>query len=342
MSNHAFTNFILQQIPPNWKHSSGGWVSGNCPACIHNGEQRPDTKKRGGFLIQQDDIRYHCFNCNYKCGWNPSTKITKAMENLLVYFGADRAEIKRFAFRQFATKHDLDGNEVPIISLQKPEWQQVVQGWSEISLPPSSKQLLLMDDIKPNTIPFNALEYIVNRELYFHTDWYYSNHYSVKNRLILPLRYKKKIVGYAARWLGEKSEKIPKYMINVPKDYVFNLDNQTTSKKVMFVTEGFMDALMVDGVAIGSNQLSSIQADIIESFGKKIIVLPDKNKAGKQLVDTAIERGWSISFPPWEDDIIDVNDSVIKYGRLFTLYSALETVVDNTLTAKIKAQLWCR
>lgn len=342
MSNHDFTNFILQLIPPNWKHSSGGWISGNCPACIHNGEPRPDTKRRGGFLIQNNDIHYHCFNCNYNCGWSPDTKISKLMENLLTYFGADRAEIKRFALRMFVTKYDANGNEVPIVSLQKPEWLQIMQDWEEIKLPKPSQELFLLDDVKANTPQYKALEYIVKRELYFHTDWYYSDYYKLKNRLILPLRYDKKIVGYAARWLGASKPNIPKYLINVPKDYVFNLDNQTKSKKTVFVTEGFMDALMVDGVAIGSNQLSQNQADIIESLGKKIVVLPDKNIAGKRLVDTAIERGWSISFPPWEDDIVDVNDSAIKYGRLFTVYSALESATDNTLKAKVKAQLWCK
>lgn len=339
---HQFTQFITQQIPANWKHSSGGWISGNCPACIHNGEPRPDTKKRGGFLIENDNVHYHCFNCNYNCGWNPTTKITKTLENLLVYFGADRAEIKRFALRLFVTKHDNDGNEIPVIPFQKPEWKKIIQGWNEIQLPQGSKELFLIDDIKTNTPQYNALAYIVNRDLHFYTDWFYSDHYSIKNRLILPLRYNRAIVGYAARWLGDSKPNTPKYLINVPKDYIFNLDNQTKSKKIVFVTEGFMDALMVDGIAIGSNQLSQTQADIIESLGKKVIVLPDKNKAGKRLVDTAIDRGWSISFPPWEDGIIDVNDSVLKYGRLFTVYSALQATVDNTLKAKIQAQLWCR
>lgn len=338
--NHPFTQFITKTIPYGWKPTSGGWVSGNCPACVFNGEPRPDTKRRGGFHIQNDVVAYHCFNCNYHCGWNPTISIPKKLENLLVYLGADRNEIKKYALMVFASK-----GEVALEKYKKPEWQKVIKTWNPIELPINSQKLFEIEDIEVDSLPYKSILYLNDRELCFHQDWYYSDYKSIgkdfSNRVILPLRYKKQVVGYAARLIRNKKANESKYLISVPKDYVFNLDNQTYNKKYVFVTEGFFDALMVDGVAIGSNALSDVQADIIESLGKNIIVIPDKNEAGKKLVDAAIERGWGISFPPWENDIIDVNDSVKRYGRLFTVRTALQFAVENRLESKIKAQLWC-
>ena len=338
--NHPFTQYIIQTIPYSWKHTSGGWISGNCPACIHNGESRPDTKRRGGFNFENDNVIYHCFNCNYNCSWNPNITIPKKLENLLVYFGADRNEIKKYAMIVFASK-----GETIVEKYQKPEWQKVIKEWNTVELPTNSKRLFDIENIEIDSYEYKSLLYLNNRQLLFHDDWYYADYKIYKkdfsNRVILPLRYNKKIVGYAARSVEKKTATESKYLINIPKDYVFNLDNQTYNKKYVFVTEGFFDALQMDGVAIGSNELSQIQAEIVESIGKKIILVPDKNKAGKKLIDSAIERGWSISFPPWEKDIIDVNDAVKRYGRLWTVKTALDFTVDNKLESKIKAQLWC-
>lgn len=338
--NHPFTQYIIKTIPYSWKHTSGGWISGNCPACVYNGEPRPDTKKRGGFHIENDTVAYHCFNCNYHCSWNPNMTIPKKLENLLVYFGADRNEIKKYALIVFANKGDS-----VVEQYKKPDWQKVINEWKTIELPKNSKKLFEIEDIQEGSYEYKSILYLNDRQLCFHDDWYYSNtkifNKDFSNRVILPLRYKQKIVGYAARSVEKLNEKESKYLIAVPKDYVFNLDNQTYKKKYVFVTEGFFDALHVDGVAIGSNELSEIQANIIESLGKKIILVPDKNKAGVKLIESAIERGWSISFPPWEKDIVDVNDAVKRYGRLWTVKTALEFAVDNKLESKIKAQLWC-
>ena len=53
-------------------------------------------------------------------------------------------------------------------------------------------------------------------------------------------------------------------------------------------------------------------------------------------MSAAINNGWSVSLPPWEEDIKDVADAVKKYGRLYTLATILHYQEDN----KIKIELY--
>jgi hypothetical protein len=54
-----------------------------------------------------------------------------------------------------------------------------------------------------------------------------------------------------------------------------------------------------------------------------------------ELVDRAVELGYSVSMPDWPSHIKDVNDAVIEYGRL----GALLTIMSARETSKIKIEL---
>jgi hypothetical protein len=63
--------------------------------------------------------------------------------------------------------------------------------------------------------------------------------------------------------------------------------------------------------------------------------VPDQDAAGMRLVDRAVELGWSVSMPDWPEDVKDVNDAVIRFGRLATLI----TILEARETSKIKIEL---
>jgi hypothetical protein len=54
-----------------------------------------------------------------------------------------------------------------------------------------------------------------------------------------------------------------------------------------------------------------------------------------KLVDRAAELGWAVSMPAWPADVKDVNDAVIRWGRLATLI----TIMQAKETSKIKIEL---
>jgi hypothetical protein len=54
-----------------------------------------------------------------------------------------------------------------------------------------------------------------------------------------------------------------------------------------------------------------------------------------KLVDRAVELGWAVSMPNWPDGIKDVNDAVIRWGKVATLI----TIMQAKETSKIKIEL---
>jgi hypothetical protein len=66
---------------------------------------------------------------------------------------------------------------------------------------------------------------------------------------------------------------------------------------------------------------------------------PDRDQAGKQLVDQAIGLGWEVSFPPWHAECKDAADAVARYGRLATLNSIIQHSTDNSIKIRVKNKL---
>jgi DNA primase len=93
--------------------------------------------------------------------------------------------------------------------------------------------------------------------------------------------------------------------------------------------------MSIDGVAVLTNECNETQADIIESLGREVIVVADRDRAGAKLIDAAIKYGWTVSYPVWLETCKDVNEAVIKYGRLFVL----KTILDAKETSRLKIEL---
>ena len=95
------------------------------------------------------------------------------------------------------------------------------------------------------------------------------------------------------------------------------------------------DAISISGVSILGSEVNDIQRELIEGLNRQIIVVPDRDRPGEKLINQAIEFGWSVAFPEWEEGVKDVSDAVDKYGKLYTLWS----IINSAHTSKIKIEL---
>jgi DNA primase len=82
-------------------------------------------------------------------------------------------------------------------------------------------------------------------------------------------------------------------------------------------------------------EINDAQVRLIRSLGRDVVVVPDQDEAGMKLVDRAVELGWAVSIPNWPDGIKDVNDAVIRLGKL----GVLITIMQAKETSKIKIEL---
>ena len=117
---------------------------------------------------------------------------------------------------------------------------------------------------------------------------------------------------------------------------MFNLDQQRPNSKFVVVCEGPFDAMSVDGVAVSGSEISDTQIEQIDRLQREVIVIPDTDKAGRKLVDRAVEAGWTVSFPVWQETCKDINDAVVKYGKLFVLKSILAARETSRLKIELK------
>ncbi len=313
---------VLQILPARRKRSPSGWISFNAPCCVHNGESM-DSRGRGGMMPNPNGgVSYHCFNCNFKASYTPGYHLNYKFRKLLSWLGADENTIRRLVIEAVRIKDFVKPE-----SLEKEPKQEVT--FKVRQLPEDAQDVLESKDVP-------ALEYLLDRQIDPEVYKIYTSQtvdHNLNRRLIIPCTWKNEVIGYTARtW--DPSVK-PKYYSHYEPNFVFNTDRQQANWKFVVVCEGPFDAMSVDGVAILGNECSEVQADIIDSLGREVIVVPDSDAPGVKLVEQAIEYGWSVSFPIWLETCKDINEAVCRYGKLFVLKSILA----SQETSKLKIEL---
>jgi DNA primase len=150
--------------------------------------------------------------------------------------------------------------------------------------------------------------------------------------IVIPFTYNNQVVGHTTRFLDNRT---PKYIQDIQHGYVFGTDLQRNVWQYVIVVEGVFDALAVNGLAVLHAEINDAQVRLVRSLGKDIIVVPDQDEAGMKLVDRAIELGWSVSIPEWPVGCKDVNDAVIRLGRV----GCLLTILQARETSRIKIEM---
>ena len=310
---------ILSIIPGRKKNTSSGWVSFNAVCCHHAGH-KPDRRSRGGLKVNGPNWSYHCFNCGYKCFFVLGRQIPKSTRKLLSWCGADDTEIQRWNLESLQQKDFLD--------FYKPR-ERIDIEFNEHTLPEGE----LLDKHNPKHKVF--VDYVQSRGISIDEYPFMITPNEVgrmANRVIIPYTYNDKIVGHTSRFLDNRT---PKYLNVQQQGYVFNIDMQKPEWAVCIVTEGIFDALSIDGVAVMHDDISDDQAKLLTSLYRTIIVVPDHDLTGMNLIDRALELGYQVSIPDWGNNIKDVNDAVVKYGKLPTLLSILRSATNS----KIKIEM---
>jgi hypothetical protein len=313
---------ILSIIPGKKKVTQSGWHSFNAVCCHHRGHT-PDKRARGGLKFDgEHNWSYHCFNCNFKTGFKLGRPLSKNTRQLLEWSGLIPEEISKLNLESLKYKDMID--------YVKPKKKKLKINFKELSLPEDAELIsvtnpehqVFVDYLKtrgftPEDYPFMITPHADGRN---------------SNRIIIPYTHQNKVVGHISRYLDNR---IPKYIKEQQSGYVFGIDLQKPDWEVCVVTEGPFDALSINGCALTHDAISDEQAALLKSLNRRIIVVPDMDASGLKICDQALDMGFYVSIPIWDDGVKDVNDAVLKYGRLPTLLSILQNATNN----KIKVEL---
>ena len=314
---------VISFLPAKRKQTSSGWISFNAPCCSHNGES-PDKRQRGGMKSTEQGWSFHCFNCGYTASFILGRNLTYKARKLLEWLNVPQEEIERINLESLKHKN-IEG-----ILSERQQVANVLQGieFEERDLPPAA-ELITLEHQKhweylrkrcaPEDYPFMTV--IKNDNIHW-----------TRPQVIVPFTYNNKIVGYSCRMLDGHN---PKYIHDIQPGYVFGTDLQKDAWQLAIVVEGVFDALSINGLAVLHAEINDAQVKLIRSLGKEVVVVPDQDEAGMKLVDRAIELGWGVSMPEWPVDVKDVNDAVIKFGKLGTLI----TIMQARETSRIKIEL---
>ena len=311
---------LVDNIPVRSNKTPSGWVTFDCPVCS-------DNRKRAGVISNGAKISFNCFNCGHKTGWSPNPYMGKKYKDLAMRLGATTADVHAVQVEMLKFSDDLQESEGTnyVYNLSK---------FGTVELPEGVQTIDSLED-------GNALkEYARQRGLLGIYPLLHFNDIANKKRVIVPFTYNSEIVGWTGRHIAPPDKQTPKYLHKLQPGYVFNVDAfADNEREIVIVTEGVFDAILVDGVSILGNTITPEQAHLIDRLGKRVIVCPDRDSAGKELIEQALELDWEISFPPWHVDVKDAADAVARYGRLLTVASIIKYATDNKIKSQVKMRM---
>lgn len=308
---------ILGYLPAKRKQTPSGWISFNCPVC-------DDRRSRGGIKISDQGWSYHCFNCAVTASFVIGRSVSFKARSLLRLLSVPDADIEQLGLESLRHRsiNGIIDDRVRVanqlLDINFKEFDDFPPGSEIITKQLPKYWQYLRDRRVPEDFP--AMTAIRNDGVHW-----------VRPHVTIPFTYDGKIVGWTSRMIDGKS---PKYISHSQPGYVFGIDQQQPDWQHVLVMEGIFDALSIGGVAVMHSTVSDTQARLIRNLDREITVVPDQDQAGMELIDRALELGWAVSIPNWPN-CKDVNDAVVKYGRLTTLLS----IMNARQTSRIKIEI---
>jgi len=362
LKREVFIEKYFRLGPP----SSKGWKQNytGCPYCNDGRSNNP----RSHFIFSEDGIGWQCFNCSRK------HRFTENNINYLAKFisksawkkvGSILLEIKKeklFPASNLKNQDDIK-DEVGEDNLKLIDYKEV--DLPGVSIPFNMK----ISEIAPNyrnrfkSNKSKAIEYLKDHCLYKSTkinELYICLEGKYNNRLIFPIYFDGSIVSWTARALFPTKTKF----LYPPstKDYndrgtiIYGLDNlfKAENVKQLFVTESLTDAILLNGMAVLSKNITEEQITILKTFNlqnKKLIFVLDKDKINfkwdidlkgitmGKIVLNEKQKNWFVSYPKFSNPAKDVSESYHKFGWLETYDKIMSGVVKSSTDLTLKSKL---
>lgn len=324
---------LVRQYVPFQKQTLKGWNTCKCNFC-------KDYKVRAGFKFDMDITSYHCFNCGMSTLYDPTYKqIPPKMKTVLDSYGVPEYEYNQVVFNNYklyglsshsSEKRVIDPDTTPVY----------------IDFPTYFTPLIESDD----EWSIKAIEYLKTRHIQFdqypfHIMVHEKQDSEIENkwrgRLIIPYYRNHKVVWYQGRDLKENSKLRYLNGESSSECILSNYDSlYIRSTSPLYITEGFFDSVLINGVAIFGNTFKRGQIKLLNSSAREKVYIPDNTKDGQQAALQAIENNWKVSLPVIGSSK-DINSAISRYGKLYVMKTLYDNICEGQ-NAVLKIKMYGR
>lgn len=328
MKMNLMQEFIYRAVKAT---NTTGWQSVKC-WCNHN------HQKTAAVLFINGGVIYTCRKCGFKTGWAYPNKFSQKF---------------RIFLKNFIKTKDQE-QEFNKLVLQQIIGQTLKEGTMEFEEMHSTTEIVPFD---METVPtarsmiewleagydgndlIACIDYLESRGLSLDDyEWYWNC--EKPNYVMIPYKHNGQIVGYTSRSIDNRG---PKYLSSKGSQigYLFNLDKQKDSgRDVMYVVEGIIDAIMINGVATQGNDLSQYKINLINQTAAEnhqtVVLVPDQDAAGTKLIEIALANKWRVSLPKWGSKVKDYADAVKEHGRSTALNLVNDGIAKNDIHIELE------
>jgi transcription elongation factor Elf1 len=298
-----------------------------CPIC---GDSQKNKNKARGYLYQvKNNTNFKCHNCGVNISFNNFLK------------QLDPVIYKQYTFEKFKegnTGRNFTVDE-PKFNFQKPDFFEKSENCK------NTKKL----DIPKASSNSDAKSYLESRKLnpdnYYYTkkfkEWTNSLQPTFDDtskdepRIIIPLFYQHKLVGFQGRALGPSKVKYITIMLNDEAPKIYGLD-KIEKDKTVYITEGPFDSFFIRN----SIALCGADGDIDKWGISRRVWIYDNEPRNAEIhsrISRIIERGERIVIWPNSIKEKDINEMVLSG---LNVQSVIELNTYSGLEAKLKFTTW--
>ena len=314
-----FINLISSRLP-KFKRVKPDLYNFRCPIC---GDSEKTKNKARGYLYRiKTNTNYKCHNCGISLSFNNFLK------------QVDPALHKEYTLEKFKEGHTGKNfvAKEPKFEFEKPKFKKTLK----IGLPKASSNQ-------------DAKKYLEDRKLdpdkFYYTDkfkeWTNSKVHTFDDltydepRIIIPLIYEDKFVGYQGRSLGPSKVKYITVMLDDDAPKIYGLDKVGRDAPV-FVTEGPFDSTFI------RNSIAMCGADAdVDRWGiSNPVYIYDNEPRNREIVNRiskTIDRGYQVVILPDHINVKDINDMVMSG---LDVQNLVESNIYSGLQAKLKFTNW--
>jgi transcription elongation factor Elf1 len=318
--DHIDSKFIglLSSRLQKFKRVKSNLYNFRCPIC---GDSKKNKSKTRGYLYAvKANTNFKCHNCGASMSLN---NFIKEIDSTLH---------KQYTMEKFKSGHTGRNfvNEEPVFKFEAPKFK------TKIKLPKASEH------------PRPA-GYLTARKL-DPENFYYAKHFkefanSIKHtfddtryeeeRIIIPLYYKKNLIGFQGRSIDPNPIKYITVMINDESPKIYGLDNIRTDAPV-YVTEGPFDSTFIPNAIA----MCGADADVRRWGISNPVWIYDNEPRNREItnrISKTIDSGESVVIWPDNIDDKDINDMVMSG---LDVESVIKSNTYSGLEAKLKFTTW--